>query len=149
MVKSLKQSLLFIFILSSLATHAQAKIEKLQQFNNFTASFEVPEGKTWIVNQIFSSFAASIESAADGSNKVVPIRIFIKTFNGDIKTDWQGNRFGPQVFQSNSTYSSIPFPLSLPEKTKISFVIIQGDPGKCTAFNGSGYISYTEYTNEK
>ena len=149
MAKSKKFFLILSLLLSSVSLTAQSKVEKLQQFNNFTASFEVPVGKTWVVNQIFSSFAATVELASDGSQNIVPIRIFIKTFNGDIKTDWQGNRFGPQVFQSNSTYSSIPFPLTLPEKTKISFIILEGDPGKCKAFDGSGYITYTELTNEK
>lgn len=149
MVKFFKCITLIALFAFPLIGASQAKTEKLQQFNNFTANFEVPEGKTWVVNQIFSSFAAGVETLADGSTSITPVRIFIKTFNGDIKTDWQGNRFGPQVFQSNSTYSSIPFPLTLPEKTKISFVIVQGDPGKCKAFDGSGYITYTELTNEK
>ncbi len=149
MAKTISLITLLLLLAAPFIGNAQEKTEKLQQFNNFTASFEVPAGKTWVVNQIFSSFSAGVETMADGTAKVTPIRIFIKTFNGDIKTDWQGNRFGPQVFQSNSTYSSIPFPLTLPEKTTISFVIIQGDPGKCKAFDGSAYITYTELTNEK
>ena len=113
----------------------------LKQFNNFSADFEVPKGKTWVIEQIFSSFAADIITNSDGSTDVVPVRIFIKAFNGDIKTDWQGNRFGPQVFQSNNTNSTIAYPITLPEGTKISFVLVKGDPGNCKAFEGSAYMS--------
>ena len=121
---------------------------KFQQFNNFTAQFEVPVGKTWVIQQIFSSFTTQIITAVDGTSEANPVRIFIKTLNGDIKTDWEGNRFGPQVFQSDNTAAVINYPITLPEKTKFSLVIVQGNPGNLKSFDGSGYISYTELTNQ-
>lgn len=136
------------FIIGSLNIGlSQAKAAKFQQFNNFTATFEVPVGKTWIINQIFSSFTAEIKTNEDGSSEAVPVRIFIKTLNGDIKTDYQGNRFGPQVFQSNNTAATVAYPIVLPEKTKFSLVIVKGNPGNCSAFDGSAYMSFFEVTN--
>jgi hypothetical protein len=140
-------SVLFICILSS-STIAQKEEAKFQQFNNFTAQFEVPEGKTWVIQQIFSSFAAEVTTTTEGTSELSPVRIFIKTLNGDIKTDWQGNRFGPQVFQSNNTAAVISYPITLPEKTKFSLVIVTGDPGSFKKFDGSAYISYKELTNQ-
>ena len=126
----------------------QEKAAKFVQFNNFSASYEVPAGKTWVVNQIFTSFTNEVKSNPDGTSNPVAIRIFIKTLNGDIKTDFEGNRFGPQVFQSNNTAATISYPIVLPEKTTFSLVMVKGDPGACTMFDGTGYMSYYEVTND-
>jgi len=136
-----------ILTLISFSASCQEKVAKLVQFNNFTANFEVPAGKTWVIQDIFSNFTPSVETGIDGNAKIKPVRIYIKTLNGDIKTDWQGNRFGPQVFQSTNTSATISFPLVFPEGTKFSLVIIQGDPGSCEAYNGSGYLSFFEIKN--
>lgn len=135
------------FVIAFNNSYSQEQSANFKQFNNFTSTFEVPSGKTWIVQQIFSSYTAEVVTNPDGSSSIVPVRIFIKTLNGDIKTDWQGNRFGPQVFQSNNTSATIQYPITLPAGTKFSLVIVKGDPGKCTAFDGSGYISFYEVTN--
>ena len=147
-MRLLRCTMVICILTIGLQPMAQDKKAILKQFNNFSSTFEVPKGKTWLIEQVFSSFAAEIQTNENGQSTIVPIRIFIKTFNGDIKTDWEGDRFGPQVFQSNNSNSTIPYPLSLPEGTKISFVIIQGDPGKCKAFDGSAYISYYEISNK-
>jgi hypothetical protein len=128
-------------------TH-QSKSPKFIQFNNFSASFEVPAGKTWVIQQIFSGFTTEVKTNADGSAKTLPVRIFIKTLNGDIKTDYEGNRYGPQVFQSDNTAATIAYPIVLPEKTTFSLVIVKGDPGACTAYDGTGYMSYYEVAND-
>ncbi len=140
-------ALLILFGFSSKGI-AQTKVAKFQQFNNFSATFEVPAGKTWIIHQIFSGFAAKTVSNADGTQEGLPVRIFIKTLNGDIKTDYAGNRFGPQVYQSNNTAATISYPIVFPENTKFSLVILQGDFGAFEAFNGTGYISFYEVTND-
>jgi hypothetical protein len=126
----------------------QNKTPKFTQFNNFSASFEVPAGKTWVIQQIFSGFTTEVKTNADGTAETMPVRIFIKTLNGDIKTDYEGNRFGPQVFQSDNTAATIAYPIVLPEKTTFSLVIVKGDPGACSAYDGTGYMSYYEITND-
>lgn len=137
---------LFLFLTTSFSL--QQKAAQFVQFNNFSASYEVPAGKTWVIQQIFSSFTNEIKTNADGTTSPVPVRIFIKTLNGDIKTDFEGNRFGPQVFQSDNTAATISYPIVLPEKTTFSLIIVKGDPGKCTMFDGTGYMSYYEVTND-
>ena len=139
--------LLFFCIAFTNVGFSQKKEAKFQQFNNFTATFEVPAGKTWVIHQIFSSYASDVKINPDGSSSSSPVRIYFKTLNGDIKTDYQGNRFGPQVFQSNNSSATIAYPIVLPEKTKFSLIILKGDPGSCAMFEGTGYISYFEVTN--
>lgn len=126
---------------------SQIKEAKFVEFNNFTASFEVPEGKTWVIQTIFSNSVGELITNEDGTTTESPVRIFIKTMNGNIKTDWQGNRFGPQVYQSNNKAGATSFPLTLPSGTKFSLVIVTGDPGKCKEFNGSGFMSLYEVNN--
>lgn len=128
--------------------YTQEKAARFVQFNNFSASFEVPAGKTWVINQIFSSFTSEVKTSGDGSTEPTAVRIFIKTLNGDIKTDFAGNRFGPQVFQSNNTSATISYPIVLPEKTSFSLILLKGDPGNCSMFDGTGYMSYYEVTND-
>lgn len=140
-------AILFLLVLSLSSANVQDKKAQFVQFNNFSASFEVPAGKTWVIHQIFSSFSAEIKTNPDGSKTAVPVRIFIKTLNGDIKTDFAGNRFGPQVYQSNNSAATIAYPITLPEKTVFSLVLVKGDPGNCTAFDGTGYMSFYEVTN--
>ena len=144
----LKTIVAFLAIsLFTFSGYSQQKVAKLVQFNNYTSNFEVPSGKTWVIHQIFSNYIADAGTDNEGNPTGKPVRIYIKTLNGDIKTDWQGNRFGPQVFQSNNTGATISFPLVFPEGTKFSLVIIKGNPGDCKAFEGSGYISFFEVTN--
>jgi hypothetical protein len=133
------------FILGSATL--QDKKAQFVQFNNFTANFEVPAGKTWVIHQVFSSFSSELKTNTDGTKTAVPVRIFIKTLNGDIKTDFAGNRFGPQLFQSTNSAATVAYPLTLPEKTTFSLVIVKGDPGSCSAFDGTGYMSFYEVTN--
>lgn len=127
---------------------AQKRTSKLQQFNNFTAQFEVPAGTSWMIQSIYSDFAASVSDNGDGTATFEPVRIFIKTLNGDIKTDWEGNRFGPQVYQSDNTSATIQYPIMLPEETKFSLVIISGKPGAFRRHDGTAYISITEIKND-
>lgn len=141
-----KKLILLCLLAFSGSVMAQPKEAKFLQFNNFSADFEVPEGKTWMIQSIFSSSVGELIENIDGTSTVIPVRIFIKTLNGDIKTDYQGNRFGPQVFQSDNTSATIAYPITLPEGTKFSLVIVTGDPGSCKAFNGTGFITLMEET---
>ncbi len=140
---------LFVAVLLTIGrVSAQSQSPKFIQFNNFSATFEIPAGKSWVIHQIFSNFSAGTLTNADGSKSAIPVRIFIKTLNGDIKTDYAGNRYGPQVYQSNSSSATVAYPIVLPEKTTFSLVIVKGDPGNCSAYDGSGYISFYEVTNQ-
>ncbi|MBD3636980.1 MAG: hypothetical protein HUJ25_06505 [Crocinitomicaceae bacterium] len=145
-MKTAQLLIVAIFFLS-LNGLSQEKEAKFLQFNNFSSNFEVPEGKTWVINSIFSSSIGEIIENSDGTISTLPVRIFIKTLNGDIKTDYAGNRFGPQVYQSDNTAASVSYPITLPENTKFSLVIVVGNPGNCKAFNGTGYINLYEVTN--
>ena len=147
-MKILKSFVLFLTLMA-LTANAQEKTAKFQQFNNFSAEFQVPEGKTWMISSIFSNAIGELVQNADGSTTTLPVRIFIKTFNGDIKTDYEGDRYGPQVYQSDNTSATMSYPITLPENTKFSLVIVVGNPGNFKMFNGIGFMSYFEITNNE
>jgi hypothetical protein len=146
-MKVLQHILMISLLLIPFLGSSQKKEAKFLEFNNFTATFEVPEGKTWVIESIFSNSVGELITNSDGTTSTSPVRIFIKAMNGNIKTDWQGNRFGPQVFQSNNKAGATSFPLTLPAGTKFSLIMLSGDPGSCKEFNGSGFMSLYEVTN--
>jgi len=76
------------------------------------------------------------------------IRILIKSLNGIEKTNIAKNIFGTQLYRSTDDSRVIPFPIILPEKTTLSLVIFQGDPGNLKEFNGTAYISLMEIDNK-
>jgi hypothetical protein len=139
-------SVALLFFASSFIN--QPKQAKFEQFNNFSGKFEVPEGKSWLINQVFASYAVNVKTDANGSTFSDEIRIYMKTLNGDIKTDFQGKRFGPQLYQSSDKNACLSYPILLPEKTTFSLIILEGKPGNCKRHDGTGYISYYEISNE-
>ena len=138
-----------LLIASAACGFSQLKEAKFQQFNNFSATFEVPAGKTWEIQQVFSNYSDGVVTNADGTTENVPVLIYIKTLNGDIKTDYEGKRFGPLVYHSDNNKATMSYPIVLPENTKFSLVILSGEPENCKMFNGTGYMSWFEVKNDK
>jgi hypothetical protein len=151
-------SVFLLFILSNQVINAQQSVPlgtaKLIDFTNTTASFSVPEGKTWVVYSIFSDLMTGGVLKYDDYNKKNyiensdDIRILIKSLNGIEKTNIAKNIFGTQLYRSTDDSRVIPFPIILPEKTTLSLVIFQGDPGNLKEFNGTAYISLMEIDNK-
>ena len=109
---------------------------KLIEFSNTNAKFTVPEGKTWIIYNVFSDYVAD-----EGSSR---IRIFLKELNGVEKTNYLKNIYGPQLYFTKLTF---PYPIIFPEKTTFSFVILKGDLKNLQLYDGFGYMSLIEIDN--
>ncbi len=134
----------------TVSVKGQTSIQKgkaqLIEFTNATPNFIVPEGKTWVVYSIFSDYASFITNATDGNN-YNEIKIFIKNINGVEKTNSVKNLYGTQVYRSSNTSTAFPYPIIFPEKTSLSFIIMQGELEKIKEYSGKAYISFVEVEN--
>lgn len=150
-------SVTVLIFLSNFKSVAQASIPKgkaqLIEFSNTNSSFTVPQGKTWVVYSIFSDYVTGGVMKYDSNNnplyldKPDEIKIFVKTLNGQEKTNIDKNIYGIVVFESKDA-SATNFPIIFPENTNISFVITQGFViGKYKEYNGKAYISLVEMEN--
>jgi hypothetical protein len=143
---------LFIFNLNAQTSIPNGKT-KLIEFTNETASFIIPEGKSWIIYNIFSDYLADGEVKYNDYQKKnllensLDVRVFIKELNGIEKTNYSKNIYGTQLYRSTNASTVIPYPIVFPEKTLFSLVILKGDLGSLQLHNGKGYISLIEVDN--
>lgn len=126
---------------------------KLLEFNNETSNFMVPDGKSWMVYSVFSDCGVDGISKYDEYRKknilenFLTIRVFLKTLNGEEKTNSQKNIFSTIFFNSGIGLSTIAYPIVFPSKTNFSFIILKGELGSLQLHNGKGYISLIEIEN--
>lgn len=144
----------FSFLLNSNAQTAipNGKV-KLIEFTNESANFEIPEGKSWIIYNIFSDYLVDGELKYNEYKKAnllensLDVRVFIKDLNGVEKTNYLKNIYGTQLYRSTNASTVIPYPIIFPEKTLFSLIILKGDIGSLQLHNGKGYISLIEIEN--
>ncbi len=131
----------------SLSGNAQTTIPKgkaqLIEFTNATAKFTVPEGKSWY---IYSAFMDNQIVNYTESNYDMTY-ILIKSLNGKIHTDLTKNIYGTRLYAGRSGNCNISYPLILPEKTIIEFIILAGEYNKSKLWNGTGYLCIIETDN--
>ena len=134
----------------SLSGNAQTTIPKgkaqLIEFTNATAKFTVPDGKTWVIYNVFSDYMTNVtlsNERYDGED----IRIFFKSINGITKTDLTKNLYGTQLYRSTNASTTVGMPIILPEKTTFELIITFGSIGKLKLYNSSGYLSIIETDN--
>jgi hypothetical protein len=149
-------AVLFLSAITTISS-AQTTIPKgkaqLIEFKNSTANFTVPEGKTWVIYNLFSDYVIdgtvkyNERSKKNEYTNSSAIRIFIKDLNGVEKTNYQKNIYGTQLYRSTDASMTIPFPIIFPEKTTFSLVIVKGDLGNLQLHNNSSYISFIEVDN--
>jgi autotransporter-associated beta strand protein len=142
---------------STLSVNAQSSIlqgkAQLLEFTNTSASFTVPEGKTWVIYSIFSDYVTGGTVKYNEYRKVnefaneEDIRIFLKDLNGVQKTDYLKNKYGTQFYRSSDASTVIPYPIIFPEKTRFNLIVLSGDLGSLKEYNGKAYISLMEITN--
>lgn len=103
---------LCVFSLSSIAqTTTPNGKAKLIEFNNSTAKFTVPEGKTWTIYNVFCERKLNALAGVDKS-----IRIKIKSINSTVYEN------GPVAYHYK-TDGVMNFPIVFPEKTVFEFEI--------------------------
>jgi hypothetical protein len=147
----------FLLSISTLSVNAQSSIlqgkAQLLEFTNTSASFTVPEGKTWVIYSIFSDYVTGGIVKYNEYRKVnefaneEDIRIFLKDLNGVQKTDYLKNKYGTQLYRSSNASTVIPYPIIFPEKTRFNLIVLSGDLGSLKEYNGKAYISLMEITN--
>lgn len=140
---------LFLSVLT-LSGNAQTTTPKgkaqLIEFTNATAKFTVPDGKTWVIYNVFSDYITNVtlsNERYDGED----IRIFFKSINGITKTDLTKNLYGTQLYRSTNASTTVGMPIILPEKTTFELIITFGSIGKLKLYNSSGYLSIIETDN--
>lgn len=118
---------IFVFIFSMSTSFAQTAIpngeNRLVEFTNASSKFTVPEGKTWYISNIFSSY----ENANQETNYIVLKKINNTSF---------GNN-GPIL--SNTARAFFSYPLILPQKTYFEIQISDE--------NAKAIMIYTEVSN--
>ena len=133
----MKSKLTFFFVaiilsVLALSVNAQTTIPKgksqLIEFNNSTAKFTVPEGKTWYIHNIFC------ERTYTQGTEEEKAAIFLKSINNIIYNEGMG----PMVYFYN-TGLILNFPIVFTEKTQFEFEIFNS--GK------KAIITYVEVDN--
>lgn len=116
------------------------------EFTNATAKFIVPNGKTWIIQNIFSDIETKFkvkDSWNNGELNHCSVSVYIKSINGSIKTDLTSEQYSRRM--NNNDFR----PIYLPENTTIEFLIVYHDSSTKTIKNldGSATLNYIEITN--
>jgi hypothetical protein len=141
-----------ILSVCTLSGNAQTSLPKgkaqLIEFTNATAQFTVPAGKTWYIYSILTDWSANTMKDDRGDYYSDDIRVFIKSLNGKVKTDYKTNKMGPQLgSRSTSPSPGTGYPIILPENTSIQLIQLCGDEGKWKEYSGIALISVIEVDN--
>lgn len=126
----------------SLTVNAQTTIPNgkahLIEFTNATAKFTVPEGKTWVIYNAFTSIPQDENTYS----------IWIKSINGMIISDISKQIWGKLLYSSNGL-ANIILPLILPENTTIELIIIKRDDVTDirSLYAKSAFLNYVEIDN--
>lgn len=119
---------IFTLYTNSQSTAPKTKA-KLIEFTNANSKFIVPSGKTWVINNVFSSDI---------------YRVYIKSINGEILTDF--NKLRRPSLQLDADH----FPIILPENTRFELIVLDLNYGDTvTEANDSAKVllNYTETDN--
>lgn len=117
---------------------------KMITLSNNRSTLKVPEGKYWVINQFITDYIVNL--AADSTGKMVgeEIHIFLRKINTDVLTDPSKNMYGPQVYSSVNSGSSMQFPIILTEGTSFSIIVMKGKMDALTEYNGKVHCTYYE-----
>lgn len=115
----------------------------LIEFNNSSANFTVPKGKTWEIVNVFSKSVGpgGISFDAYGDAKYDEVRIFIKSINGSVLTDLTNLELGPVIYRGPNHERSHALPMTFPEGTSFELLICTGKWGnKESDFKANGNL---------
>jgi hypothetical protein len=132
----------FICDLHSQTVYPKGKAHIIE-FNNTTAKFTVPAGKTWYIVNIFSDYFTDFIPNSTSSE----INIFLKSLDGTVITDLSINKVGTKVYSGVQTYA-LRMPLIFPENTVFELIIISGELSKPNINNSiKAFLNYVECDN--
>jgi hypothetical protein len=129
----------------TLSGNAQTSLPKgkaqLIEFTNATAQFTVPAGKTWYLYNILTDFETDVKDDK-GDYYVYFIRVFIKSLNGEVKTDLKTYKMGPQLGGEGTGY-----PIIFPENTSLELIQLYEREEEYKEYSGTAFISVIEVDN--
>lgn len=115
--------------------------------NNTRATWTVPAGKHWIINQVMADYITDLHRDSLGNMVGKEVHVFLKSVNNVTLTDASKNQLGPQLYSSSSPNHTIQFPLLLTENTTFTIVIFKGSYNALEPYDGSVVCTYFEKDN--
>lgn len=115
--------------------------------NNTRATWTVPAGKHWIVNQVMADYITDLHRDSLGNMVGKEVHVFLKSVNNVVLTDATKNQLGPQLYSSSSPNHTIQFPLLLTENTTFTIVIFKGSYNALEPYDGNVVCTYFEKEN--
>jgi hypothetical protein len=109
-----------------LRNYNKSGVAKKVTMNNARASWVVPAGKHWVINQFIGDYITDLVKDSSGNMVGKEIHVFLKSINSTTLTDITKNQFGPQVYSSIASNHTIRFPLILTENTSFSIIVCKG-----------------------
>jgi hypothetical protein len=108
----------------------------LVEFSNANATFKVPLGKTWVIQNAFTSHPIDDNV----------YYIFIKSLNGITLTNISNNTTGKLLYHNNAL-ANVNLPLYFPENTEFELIIMKKIDGTRSLYNNKAFLNYTEIDN--
>ncbi|MFZ9587854.1 MAG: hypothetical protein ACO29U_09650 [Crocinitomicaceae bacterium] len=109
----------------------------LVEFSNANATFKVPLGKKWVIENAFTSYPMGTQD---------DYFIFLKSINGNTITDISKNTIGGRLFYNHYLSQDI-LPLSIPENTEFELIILKREKGIYSLYDNKSFFIYTESEN--
>lgn len=133
--------------LVSLRNQNKSGVAKKVTMNNTRASWTVPAGKHWVINQFIGDYITDLVKDSLGIFHGKEIHVFLKTINGTTLTDLSKNQLGPQIYSSIASNHTIQFPVVMTENTSFSIVVCKGALNALELCDGNVVCTYFEKDN--
>lgn len=133
--------------LVNLRNNNKSGIAKKITMNNTRASWTVPAGKHWIINQFIADYLVDVVKDSLGIVSGKEVHVFLKSLNNTTLTDLTKNQLGPQLYSSVTSNHTIQFPLILTENTSFSIVVCKGKIGSLELCDAGVVCTYFEKDN--
>ena len=117
---------------------------KVIQLDNKIARLKVKEGKSWTINQIICDYTTGITLDSLGNPIIEEIHIFFKSINGEMLTDIEQKKFGPQIYSSLHPEHSLRFPITFSAGESFGIQIFKGPLSNLKPYDAKVICSYTE-----
>ncbi|MBI3134549.1 MAG: hypothetical protein HYZ14_07700 [Bacteroidetes bacterium] len=115
--------------------------------NNTRASWTIPAGKHWVINQFIGDYMVDLAKDSLGNMVGKEIHVFLKSINNVTLTDISKNQYGPQVYSSIASNHTMQFPLVMTENTTFSIVVYKGRLGSLELCDAGIVCTYFEKDN--
>jgi len=130
-----------------LRNYNKSGVAKKVTMNNTRASWTVPAGKHWVINQFIGDYLVDLAKDSTGIFVGKEIHVFLKSINSTTLTDISKNQYGPQIYSSVASNHTIQFPLVLTQNTTFSIVICKGVLGTLELCDKDIVCTYFEKDN--